>query len=65
MLPSSSHLCNGGSEGGGITQRKARVKKETQLGVDIQGKWLKKLGKIYYEYKKQIGLEKWNDTSNT
>ncbi|XOD66978.1 MAG: hypothetical protein ACMUEL_02880 [Flavobacteriales bacterium Tduv] len=31
-----------------ITQRKARIKKETQSGVDIQGKWIKKSGKLYY-----------------
>ncbi|XOD67617.1 MAG: hypothetical protein ACMUEL_06735 [Flavobacteriales bacterium Tduv] len=30
-----------------ISQRKARVKKETQSGVDTKGKWLKKSGKIY------------------
>ncbi|XOD67100.1 MAG: hypothetical protein ACMUEL_03595 [Flavobacteriales bacterium Tduv] len=29
-----------------ISQRKERVKKETQSGVDTQGKWLKKSGKI-------------------
>ncbi|XOD67143.1 MAG: hypothetical protein ACMUEL_03880 [Flavobacteriales bacterium Tduv] len=38
-----------------ISQRKAKAKKETQSGVDTQGKSLKKLGKIYYGYKKQIG----------
>ncbi|XOD67938.1 MAG: hypothetical protein ACMUEL_08640 [Flavobacteriales bacterium Tduv] len=38
-----------------ISQRKARVKKQTQSGVDTQGKWLKKSGKLYYGYKKQIG----------
>ncbi|XOD68189.1 MAG: transposase [Flavobacteriales bacterium Tduv] len=38
-----------------ISQRKERVKKETQSGVDIQGKYLKKSGKLYYGYKKHIG----------
>ncbi|XOD68055.1 MAG: hypothetical protein ACMUEL_09360 [Flavobacteriales bacterium Tduv] len=38
-----------------MSQRKARVKKESQSGVDTQGKWLKKSGKLYYRYKKQIG----------
>ncbi|XOD67137.1 MAG: transposase [Flavobacteriales bacterium Tduv] len=41
-----------------ISQRKARVKKETQSGVDTQGKWLKKSPKLYYGYKKQIGVDK-------
>ncbi|XOD67817.1 MAG: hypothetical protein ACMUEL_07950 [Flavobacteriales bacterium Tduv] len=38
-----------------ISQRKVRLKKETQSGVDTQGKWLKKSGKLYYRYKKIIG----------
>ncbi|XOD67631.1 MAG: transposase [Flavobacteriales bacterium Tduv] len=38
-----------------ISQRKARVKKKTQSGVDTQGKWLKKSGKLYYGYKNHIG----------
>ncbi|XOD67993.1 MAG: hypothetical protein ACMUEL_08970 [Flavobacteriales bacterium Tduv] len=41
-----------------ISQRKERVKKETQSGVDTQGKWLKKLDKLYYEGKKNIGGDK-------
>ncbi|XOD67522.1 MAG: transposase [Flavobacteriales bacterium Tduv] len=41
-----------------ISQRKAGVKKETQSGVDTQGKWLKKSGKLYYGYKKHIGEDK-------
>ncbi|XOD67927.1 MAG: hypothetical protein ACMUEL_08570 [Flavobacteriales bacterium Tduv] len=39
----------------GGSQRKARVKKEAQLGLDNQGKWLNSLGKLYYGYKKHIG----------
>ncbi|XOD66854.1 MAG: transposase [Flavobacteriales bacterium Tduv] len=35
-----------------ISQRKSRTKKETQSGVNPQGKWLKKSGKLYYGYKK-------------
>ncbi|XOD68063.1 MAG: hypothetical protein ACMUEL_09405 [Flavobacteriales bacterium Tduv] len=31
-----------------ISQRKERVKKETQSGLDTQEKWLKKSGKLYY-----------------
>ncbi|XOD68094.1 MAG: transposase [Flavobacteriales bacterium Tduv] len=34
------------------------MKKETQSGVDTQGKWLKKSGKLYYGYKKLIGMDK-------
>ncbi|XOD66904.1 MAG: hypothetical protein ACMUEL_02425 [Flavobacteriales bacterium Tduv] len=34
-----------------ISQRKERVKKETESGVDTQGKWMKKSGKLYYVYK--------------
>ncbi|XOD67478.1 MAG: hypothetical protein ACMUEL_05910 [Flavobacteriales bacterium Tduv] len=48
---------SGGSEGRGkkqISQRKARAKKEAQSGVDTQGKSLKKSGKLYYGYKKDI-----------
>ncbi|XOD67384.1 MAG: hypothetical protein ACMUEL_05335 [Flavobacteriales bacterium Tduv] len=41
-----------------ISQRKARAKKETQSGVDTQRKWLKKSGKLYYEYKKHIEVDK-------
>ncbi|XOD66839.1 MAG: transposase [Flavobacteriales bacterium Tduv] len=41
-----------------ISQRKTRVKKETQSGVDTQGKWLKKSGKLYYGYKNHIGGDK-------
>ncbi|XOD68268.1 MAG: transposase [Flavobacteriales bacterium Tduv] len=41
-----------------MSQRKARVKKETKSGVDSQGKWLKKSGKLYYGYKKHIGVDK-------
>ncbi|XOD67916.1 MAG: transposase [Flavobacteriales bacterium Tduv] len=41
-----------------ISQRKARVKKETQSGIDTQGKWLNKSGKLYYGYKKHIGGNK-------
>ncbi|XOD67673.1 MAG: transposase [Flavobacteriales bacterium Tduv] len=41
-----------------ISQRKKRVKKETQSGVDTQGKWIKKSGKLYYGYKKHIGGDK-------
>ncbi|XOD67751.1 MAG: hypothetical protein ACMUEL_07525 [Flavobacteriales bacterium Tduv] len=35
--------------------QKSKGKKETQSGVDTQGKWLKKSGKLYYGYKKHIG----------
>ncbi|XOD68207.1 MAG: transposase [Flavobacteriales bacterium Tduv] len=35
--------------------RKAKVKKETQSGVDTQVKWLNTSGKLYYGYKKYIG----------
>ncbi|XOD67694.1 MAG: transposase [Flavobacteriales bacterium Tduv] len=41
-----------------ISQRKTRVKKETQSGVDTQEKWLKKSGKLYYGYKKHIWVDK-------
>ncbi|XOD66583.1 MAG: transposase [Flavobacteriales bacterium Tduv] len=41
-----------------ISQRKERAKKKTQSGVDTQGKWLKKSGKLYYGYKKHIGVDK-------
>ncbi|XOD66747.1 MAG: hypothetical protein ACMUEL_01485 [Flavobacteriales bacterium Tduv] len=37
-----------------ITQRKAR-KKKNQSRLDTQVKWLMKLGKLYYGYKKYIG----------
>ncbi|XOD67245.1 MAG: hypothetical protein ACMUEL_04540 [Flavobacteriales bacterium Tduv] len=46
-----------------IFSKKNKGKKETQSGVDTQGKWLKKSGKLYYGYKKHIGWIKWNDTS--
>ncbi|XOD66693.1 MAG: hypothetical protein ACMUEL_01205 [Flavobacteriales bacterium Tduv] len=39
-------------------KEKERVKKETQSGVETQGKWLKKSGKLYYGYKKNIGVDK-------
>ncbi|XOD68156.1 MAG: transposase [Flavobacteriales bacterium Tduv] len=39
-------------------KEKHRVKKETQSGVDTQGKWLKKSGKLYYKYKKHIRVDK-------
>ncbi|XOD66529.1 MAG: hypothetical protein ACMUEL_00240 [Flavobacteriales bacterium Tduv] len=35
--------------------KKSKGKKETQSGIDTQRKWFKKLGKIYYGYKKHIG----------
>ncbi|XOD67065.1 MAG: hypothetical protein ACMUEL_03395 [Flavobacteriales bacterium Tduv] len=35
--------------------KKRKGKKETQSGVETQGKWLKKSGKLYYRYKKHIG----------
>ncbi|XOD68272.1 MAG: transposase [Flavobacteriales bacterium Tduv] len=38
-----------------ISQREARVKKESQSGVGTQVKWFKKSGKIYYGYKKYMG----------
>ncbi|XOD67302.1 MAG: hypothetical protein ACMUEL_04875 [Flavobacteriales bacterium Tduv] len=38
-----------------ISQRKVKIKKETQSGVETQGKWLKKSGKPDYRYKKHIG----------
>ncbi|XOD68212.1 MAG: transposase [Flavobacteriales bacterium Tduv] len=41
-----------------MSQRKGRVKKETQSGIDTQGKWIKKSGKLYYGYKKHIGGNK-------
>ncbi|XOD66816.1 MAG: transposase [Flavobacteriales bacterium Tduv] len=41
-----------------MTQRKERVKKETQSGVETQGKWFKKSDKFYYGYKKHIGVDK-------
>ncbi|XOD67262.1 MAG: hypothetical protein ACMUEL_04625 [Flavobacteriales bacterium Tduv] len=50
---------SGGSEERGekqISQRKARVKKEIQSGVDTQGKWLKKSGKLYHGDNKDIGV---------
>ncbi|XOD67565.1 MAG: hypothetical protein ACMUEL_06430 [Flavobacteriales bacterium Tduv] len=36
---------------------KEKKGKKTQSGVDTQGKWLKKLGKLYYGYKKHIGMD--------
>ncbi|XOD67234.1 MAG: hypothetical protein ACMUEL_04480 [Flavobacteriales bacterium Tduv] len=38
--------------------KKRKGKKETQLGVDTHGKWLKKSGKLYYGYKKHMGVDK-------
>ncbi|XOD68028.1 MAG: hypothetical protein ACMUEL_09190 [Flavobacteriales bacterium Tduv] len=31
--------------------------KKTQSGVETQGKWLKKSGKLYYGYKKHIEVK--------
>ncbi|XOD67239.1 MAG: transposase [Flavobacteriales bacterium Tduv] len=38
--------------------KKRKGKKEDQSGVDTQVKWLKKSGKLYYGYKKHIGMDK-------
>ncbi|XOD66635.1 MAG: hypothetical protein ACMUEL_00865 [Flavobacteriales bacterium Tduv] len=38
-----------------ISQRKARDKKETQSGINIQEKCFKKSGKLYYRDKSHVG----------
>ncbi|XOD66878.1 MAG: hypothetical protein ACMUEL_02285 [Flavobacteriales bacterium Tduv] len=58
MFSRGSYLRSVGSEGRGEKanqSKKRKEKKETQSGVDTQGKWLKKSGKLYYGYKKHIG----------
>ncbi|XOD66563.1 MAG: hypothetical protein ACMUEL_00445 [Flavobacteriales bacterium Tduv] len=47
-------------EGGGkLNQSKKRKgKKKAQSGVDTQEKWLKRSGKLYYGYRKHIGVDK-------
>ncbi|XOD66903.1 MAG: hypothetical protein ACMUEL_02420 [Flavobacteriales bacterium Tduv] len=50
-----------GEEGRGAKanqSKKINGKKATRSRVNSKGKWLKKSGKIYYGYKKHIGMDK-------
>ncbi|XOD67014.1 MAG: hypothetical protein ACMUEL_03110 [Flavobacteriales bacterium Tduv] len=57
----SSYVLEYGKEKGlyqkKITQRKENQKKEVRSVVDQEEKYLKKGGKLYYGYKKHIGVE--------
>ncbi|XOD67952.1 MAG: hypothetical protein ACMUEL_08735 [Flavobacteriales bacterium Tduv] len=58
LTPKGATNRSEGSEGRGAKEnqsKKNKVKKENQSGVDTQGKWLKKSGKLYYGYKNYIG----------